>query len=153
MGRKPYPDAPCVVCGKIVHPYAKGMCRSCYCRFKHYGATYPPRPATIPTGTVRNGWERVSFKGGVYTYRCVRCGEAFEKKNREWPEFTHRCTWRFSPQNKAQRAVVDVFVKSRYGLDMTYADIAKAFGISRPYVSNLLIAARMDAEAEDADDD
>ena len=58
MGCKPYHDAPCVVCGKIVHPYAKGMCRSCYSRFKNYGALTPPRPAVIPIGTTRYGWTR-----------------------------------------------------------------------------------------------
>ena len=65
------PDAPCVVCGNIVHPYAKGMCRSCYSRFKNYGALTPPRPAIIPLGTTRNGWTRIARDGNIYTYKCA----------------------------------------------------------------------------------
>ena len=85
MGRNPYPDAPCVVCGKIVHPYAKGMCRSCYYRFKNYGALTPPRPAIIPLGTTRNGWTRIARDGSTYTYKCTVCGAEKELHSHAWP--------------------------------------------------------------------
>ena len=85
MGRKLYPDAPCVVCGKIVHPYAKGMCRSCYYRFKNYGALTPPRPAIIPLGTTRNGWTRIARDGNIYTYKCTVCGAEKVRHSHAWP--------------------------------------------------------------------
>ena len=79
------PDAPCVVCGKIVHPYAKGMCRSCYSRFKNYGALTPPRPAIIPLGTTRNGWTRIARDGNIYTYKCAECGAVKVVHCSTWP--------------------------------------------------------------------
>ena len=145
------PDAPCVVCGKVGHPYAKGMCNSCYQHYIHYGNT-ERKPLTVPSGTIRNGWMRIGLENGIYEYRCVYCGQSLKINYSKWPQGKHRCRYKFKPQNEAQRAVVDIFIRSRYGLDMTYADIAKAFGISRPYVSTLLLAARRAAEEVIPDD-
>ena len=100
MGRKPYPDAPCVVCGKIVHPYAKGMCRSCYYRFKNYGATTPPRPAVIPLGTTRNGWTRIARDGNIYTYNCAECGAVKVVHCSTWPTGECPCVKRRAPHGK-----------------------------------------------------
>ena len=103
MGCKPYPDAPCVVCGKIVHPYAKGMCRSCYYRFRNYGATTPPRPAVIPIGTTRYGWTRISHDGDVYTYKCPDCGAIKTVNNPTWPKGECPCVKRTIPTRKGKR--------------------------------------------------
>ena len=103
MGRKHYPDAPCVICGKIVHPYAKGMCRSCYCRFKNYGALTPPRPAIIPLGTTRNGWTRIARDGNIYTYKCAECGAVKVVHCSAWPKGECPCVKRTIPARKGKR--------------------------------------------------
>lgn len=103
MGCKPYPDAPCVVCGKIVHPYAKGMCRSCYYRFRNYGATTPPRQAVIPLGTTRHGWTRISHDGDVCTYKCADCGAIKIVNNYTWPKGKCECV-RKHEQELSQQA-------------------------------------------------
>ena len=100
-------------------------------------------------GTVKNGWGRIECAHGKRTYRCVNCGAEITRSSEMWPG-PHKCTYQFAPQNDAQRAVVDVFIRSRYGLDMTAEDIAKAFGTSAQYIRELLYKARLAAqEGED----
>ena len=87
MGRRPYPDAPCVVCGKVGHMYSLGMCRSCYVHFKRTGERTPPEKNTtpIPLGTTRNGWTRIAREGGTYTYKCTVCGAEKARHSPDWP--------------------------------------------------------------------
>lgn len=87
MGRKPYPDAPCVVCGKVGHMHSLGMCRPCYEHFKRTGERTPPKKhtPTIPLGTTRNGWTRIAHNNGAYTYKCTTCGAEKTLISHAWP--------------------------------------------------------------------
>ena len=155
MSKHTYPDAPCAICGEVCHPYAKGMCKPCYTRHRHaeqcrkQGLPEPKSRSLL--GVVRNGWERMGCEHGVRRYKCVQCGAALTRESSTWPG-PHKCTYKFAPQNAAQRAVVDLFIRSRYGLDMTCVDMAQAFGASPVYIREILYKAREAAETE-ADDD
>ena len=87
MGRKPYPDAPCVVCGKVGHMHSLGMCRPCYEHYKRTGDRTPPARHTVPisNGVSRNGWTRIAHDNGTYTYKCDVCGTEKTLRSRQWP--------------------------------------------------------------------
>lgn len=87
MGRKPYPDAPCVVCGKVGHMHSLGMCRPCYEHYKRTGDRTPPNRHTVPisNGVSRNGWTRIAHDNGTYTYKCDVCGTEKTLRSHQWP--------------------------------------------------------------------